>query len=724
MARNFFRLFGIALAFAMLLAALRIPFFRNAEGLENGRFILVLAASAAVILLSWSSGTAWRNVIFWFVLAIVAQAISLQLIDAGSFLHYQHYRLIPELLRDAPSRVYLAILSAHAVLVLFGVIRRWPGLKQWVAGRFGWVRLAGALLAAGATGAAVSRDPHYFLGELCLAAAIQTFAALNVLLIACSFPTGALKSLARRFDAFLGNPEQLKRARIDRFAAIAALWATLVCGALAWSVYERHPHLADEVAYLYNARYFASGHLTMPPPPVQSAFAVDLMDYQPDKWVSAVPLGWPAALAVGTLLGIPWLVNPVLAGVNILLVYLLLWEICDRRLARISVLLLCFSPWNLFMGMSFMTHMWTTTCALLAFLGIAWARRTRQGRWALLAGAATGFGSLIRPLDGVIVALLAGLWILASRLSIRIIASFAAGCLLLGSINLPYNKLLTGNPLKSPLVSYQDKTFSPDSNAYGFGPDRGLGWALDAYPGHTPFEALINAELNLASVNVELFGWSTGSLVLAIIGLLCGRRKRGDWLMIAAILVVILAYAPYWFSGGPDFGARYWFLILIPCVVLTVRGIEALVDDAPPLDQMRVLLPVLGLCLMAALNYFPWRALDKYHHYLRMRPDVVRLAEQHKFGRSLVLIRGSEFPDYASAAIYNPLDLHSNNPIYVWDRNASVRDQVVSVYRDRPVWIIEGPSITKAGFRIVAGPLQPRSLSQLNFAGIQNAALK
>ena len=88
------------------------------------------------------------------------------------------------------------------------------------------------------------------------------------------------------------------------------------------------------------------------------------------------------------------------------------------------------------------------------------------------------------------------------------------------------------------------------------------------------------------------------------------------------------------------------------------------------------------------------------------------------------MIRGSEFPDYASAAIYNPLDLHSNNPIYVWDRNASVRDQVVSVYRDRPVWIIEGPSITKAGFRIVAGPLQPRSLSQSNFAGIQNAALK
>ena len=32
----------------------------------------------------------------------------------------------------------------------------------------------------------------------------------------------------------------------------------------------------------------------------------------------------------------------------------------------------------------------------------------------------------------------------------------------------------------------------------------------------------------------------------------------------------------YWYSGGPDFGARYWYLILVPLVVLSVRGLQAL----------------------------------------------------------------------------------------------------------------------------------------------------
>jgi hypothetical protein len=67
--------------------------------------------------------------------------------------------------------------------------------------------------------------------------------------------------------------------------------------------------------------------LSMPAPPVPAAFEVDLMEYEPDRWYSPVPPGWPFALAAGMRLGVPWLVNPVLAGVNVLLTYLLLSHI-------------------------------------------------------------------------------------------------------------------------------------------------------------------------------------------------------------------------------------------------------------------------------------------------------------------------------------------------------------------------------------------------------------
>jgi hypothetical protein len=94
-----------------------------------------------------------------------------------------------------------------------------------------------------------------------------------------------------------------------------------------------------------------------------------------------------------------------------------------------------------------------------------------------------------------------------------------------------------------------------------------------------------------------------------------------------------------------------------------------------------------------------------------MRPDVRVLAQDYHFGRSLVLVRGEQFPDYASAAVYNPLNLQANAPVYAWDRDRAVHDQVLQVYADRPVWIVEGPTITHAGFRVAAGPLKAAALT-------------
>jgi hypothetical protein len=163
-----------------------------------------------------------------------------------------------------------------------------------------------------------------------------------------------------------------------------------------------------------------------------------------------------------------------------------------------------------------------------------------------------------------------------------------------------------------------------------------------------------------------------------------------------------LAYAPYWTNGGPDFGARYWFLILIPCLALSARGLEWLETNT----GTRAIAAVAALCALTLIVYIPWRAVDKYHNYLRMRADVRELAGQYRFGRSLVLVRGERFPDYASAAIYNPLDLQADAPIYVWDRNAAVRAKILGLYSDRPVWVLEGPTITGSGFRVVEGPLR------------------
>ena len=175
--------------------------------------------------------------------------------------------------------------------------------------------------------------------------------------------------------------------------------------------------------------------------------------------------------------------------------------------------------------------------------------------------------------------------------------------------------------------------------------------------------------------------------------------------MVALVIAVIGFYTPYWFSGGPDFGARYWFLALIPLVILTARGLQTLEAKLQPahFDSYKanlVLTAVLILNVLALVNYFPWRAVDKYFHYLEMRPDIQHLATQYNFGKSIVLIRGNS-SDYESAWIYNPLDPHADAPVYAWDRDPEIRNQVLNAYIDRPVWVVNGPSLTHRGYEVV-----------------------
>jgi hypothetical protein len=316
--------------------------------------------------------------------------------------------------------------------------------------------------------------------------------------------------------------------------------------------------------------------------------------------------------------------------------------------------------------------------------------------------------SLIRPLDGFITAAIVGVWYLATgfrRLTIASVAALLLGATAVGAIVLPYNQHLSGDPTVFPIMAYTDQHFGPKSNAYGFGPERGMNWPIDAFPGHGPIDGLINANLNTFSLNVELFGWPTGSLLLPALVLLLAWPTKSDWLMMAVIIVVFVAYFFYYFSGGPDFGARYWYLMLVPLVALAARSVVVLEDRSG--RRGLVYVAVLALAALTLTNYIPWRAMDKYWHYLDMRADIRRLAELHGFGRSLVLIAGKEFPDFASAMAYNPVDLRANVPVYAWDRDPDIRRAIVNAYSDRPVWFVDGPTRTAGRFKVVAGPMSP-----------------
>ena len=667
----------------------------------------------------------------WLALLALGQAASLSLIAAGNLVGYQHYRLGS---RGAMTWIAVAVIGVQAACVAFALRPHWPTITRWMRQHLSPAIVAVVAAAVFVTSATVSKEPAGYALELVVATLVQLVAIGNVVVFAWSAAAHLSPHAGQWPVEPRRAPDEPRSIRFDRFPLVAALWVTVVAALLAVFIYQRHPHVPDELVYLLQARYLAEGMLTLPSPPAPLAFNIDLMHYEATRWYSPVPPGWPFVLAIGAWAGVPWLVNPVLGGLNILLAHAVLTSMHGRQTARLATLFLAVSPWFVFMAMNFMTHQVTLFFALLGALAVSRLRERRArgervpGRTLAAVfggGLAIGGVSLVRPLEGLATALLLGVWSLPPRWWSAIrpqrILEFvpslllAAGAVVSGALVRPYNAYMTGDPSYFPIMAYIDKYYAKGSNDLGFGANRGLGWpGLDPFPGHGPVDVVVNANLNITSINTELLGWATGSLLVIMLLIALRRLTRPDWAHVIVVLTIAGVHSLYWFSGGPDFGARYWFLIIVSCVALAARGVEEVgasltratareTERAPGVRHATR--AALALSCVTLLVFFPWRAADKYYHYRNMRPDVPRLAAAHGFGRSLVFVRGRRHPDYASAAAYNPLDLNAAVPLYAWDVSPAARAEALRVYADRPVWILDGPTRTGNGFRVVAGPL-------------------
>jgi hypothetical protein len=224
-------------------------------------------------------------------------------------------------------------------------------------------------------------------------------------------------------------------------------------------------------------------------------------------------------------------------------------------------------------------------------------------------------------------------------------------------------------------------------------------------------------------VSFELFGWGCGSLVFVFL-LVIWRRARADLLMWGMVCVAWLGMSTYWFSGGPDLGARYWYQMVVPLTVLTVFGVQ---EFAARLHIQGARPEPNGLCgqtawavvalasLLGLVNLVPWRGVDKYMNYRYVGGHVGRLAREHQFGRSLVFVRGEgplapwSSSAFASAFALNPLtfDPDAPGPIYVRDLGVESRERLRRYYPDRPAWILGTPKHTSGEFQLLEGPIPP-----------------
>ena len=91
--------------------------------------------------------------------------------------------------------------------------------------------------------------------------------------------------------------------RFDRQDVIAmcllAAVAIVAAASVSWFVFERVPHLEDELTYLFQARTYARGALWAPAPIPRSPFFVPFVVTMEGRRFGKYPPGWPLLLAIG-----------------------------------------------------------------------------------------------------------------------------------------------------------------------------------------------------------------------------------------------------------------------------------------------------------------------------------------------------------------------------------------------------------------------------------------
>ena len=471
-------------------------------------------------------------------------------------------------------------------------------------------------------------------------------------------------------------------------------WAAVVlcCVAFvaAWLVadlvLERVPHLEDEVAYLFQARVFASGKAYAEAPFESSCFFAPFVVDHEGRRFGKYPPGWPALLAVGVKLGQVWWVNAAGAALTTALVFRLGHAMHGPLAGSIAAALSVASPFVLLLAGSLMSHTWSLVFVTV-FLWCYYRTRTVGGNrdaWALSAGAALGAAFAIRPFTALGIALPAAadaIWRLMRRRARRVLWFVALGFAPLALLVPLFNALWSGDSLVSP---YQ--LFWP-YDRLGFGPGTG-----PAPGGNTVWLGLSGSLAALGHLANHLLGWPTQSLTLAVSLFLFRPRQWRDCFLALTALSLIFVYALYWTSGDV-FGPRYAYESTSALLVLSAAGIIRVGDWARSRGKLWLFVGIVGVLVATNLAFYLPRQFAAYRglYGITAAPrEVVAAAGLHN---TLVIVEEERgWWDYAVLFSLNEPTL-DGDVVYASDCGAD-NEGLLARYPGRAVYTFDSATMT------------------------------
>jgi len=427
------------------------------------------------------------------------------------------------------------------------------------------------------------------------------------------------------------------------------------------------------------------------------------------RWYSQYPPGYPLILLLGLIAGIPWIINPLLAALTIIMLYYLGREMYSENEGRLAAVLGAISIWFLLTSSTMLSH---TSSMLFFTVFLLYLTRSLDrpslGR-GLTAGLALGIAFLARPFNVAAIAVpFLAFYCVRSLPDLRRrlpnVAGLAAVSFIALSCLLVYNTLTNGHPLSMGYI-------------VSHGKEHGLGFGHQGYLGipHTPERGLLLIGENLGAINRYLFGWPITSLLFIVPFFMPTREQKQyreiDGLLALGFLSLTICLFFYW--GTVIYvGPRMYFEAFPLLILMTARGLVKTpafllkLFPSVPLAAARTSL-VIAISILTGFGFlytFPkWVRPPGTESFNRVLTSdfagtthrINEALEGLPLGRSLIIMKylftpKRYFPDgwWSSGFLYNDPRLE-NRMIYAQDQGEANAD-LFRCYPDRKIYLFYG----------------------------------
>jgi 4-amino-4-deoxy-L-arabinose transferase-like glycosyltransferase len=349
------------------------------------------------------------------------------------------------------------------------------------------------------------------------------------------------------------------------FIGILTLVFFALTAYLSGDLFGHIPHIADSHAQYAQAnilvkegRFYALSH--------EFPRFFDIQFFVNDgKFYSQFPPGHIIMLALGHLVNVPWLINPLLGSATIIAIYFLGKEVGGEATGRISAVLMLMSPFVVFMSSEFMNHATALLMLTLFFFFFLRGMRQQNALCFLTAGFVAGYAFITRPHAAFMMLLPVAIFLLlkcvkrsqGSWKSVFLLAlGFAPCCILL----LYFNWQTTGNPFQMGYQKAQPRLYDYQ-NIIHF-------WIN--------FQDFVRMSYRVYNLNISLFCWPISCFIFVFLLFVFNAKGKYGNLLIASCLSLAFGLMLITSYVDPIFEPRYLYETSTILIVLTALCLKRL----------------------------------------------------------------------------------------------------------------------------------------------------